>query len=116
MSARRARGGAGHTATESMNNQRPHSTCGHFDSTALPSPRAFMKAHGRRLTGGGEWRTTRCTLCEAEDALLRRTSGAFRCKSCGARGRDALDVYRLETGVSFKTAARRLGAWKEVSP
>ena len=116
MSARRARGGAGHTATEEMYNQHPHSTCGRFDRTALPSPSAFIKARGRRLAGGGEWRTTRCTLCKAADSLLMRTSGAFRCKSCGARGRDVLDLYRLETGVSFKTAARRLGAWKEVSP
>ena len=116
MNPRGARGGAGHTAAEEMNDQHSHCTCGHFDRTALPSPSKFMEAHGRRLTGGGEWRMTRCTLCEAEGALLMRTSGAFRCKSCGARGRDVLDLYRLETGVSFKTAARRLGAWKGVSP
>ncbi len=113
MSPRGPRGGAGHTATEETNSKSPQSTSGHFDRTALPTPSAYLKARGRSLRGGGEWRTTCCTLCNRPEALKMRTSGAFRCTGCGARGRDVLALYRLETGASFEAAARANGAWRE---
>jgi DNA primase len=38
--------------------------------------------------------------------------GNWRCFSCDEAGGDALELYRLARGLSFRVAAQELGAWE----
>lgn len=82
----------------------------------LPSPAAFYAGEGIALVGAGAWRSALCPFHKDTNPSMRvfAETGAFRCMSCGARGRDVLAFYMLRHGVRFIDAAKALGAWEAV--
>ncbi len=87
---------------------------GRFDKQRLPSPGDYYRALGLKLTGGPEWRSTRCLIHDDDRPSLRVRvdTGAFKCMACGARGGDVLAFHRLLHGLDFVAAAKDLGAWE----
>jgi len=43
---------------------------------------------------------------------VRLDTGGFKCMACGARGGDVLSFHMKRYGLSFKQAAKDLGAWR----
>lgn len=85
----------------------------YFDRGRLPDAGRYFALSGLRLIGRGRWRSARCPFHDDTRPSLRVNveTGAFRCMACGARGGDVLDFHRARHGLSFKQAARDLGAW-----
>ena len=85
-----------------------------FRRDRLPSPAAYYAEQGLQLRGNGEWRSAFCPFHgDTRPSLrVRLESGGFRCMACGARGGDVLAFHMQRYGLSFKEAARALGAWE----
>ena len=85
-----------------------------FNRSNLQSPANYFKAQGLKLTGGGEWKTATCPFHEDTHPSLRIRidSGGFKCMACGSHGGDILSFHMKRYGLSFKQAARDLGAWE----
>ncbi len=85
-----------------------------FKRSALQSPANYFKAQGLRLTGGGEWKNAICPFHEdtRPSLRIRIDSGSFKCMACGAHGGDVLAFHMRRHGLSFKQAAKDLGAWE----
>ena len=95
-----------------------------FDRAATPSPRSFypseLGALPRENSGG--WTSAECCFHKSETRGRKRSKplrvnlrqGHFRCMSCDAHGHDVIDFMRLRYKLDFKTAAQRLGAWKNL--
>jgi len=81
----------------------------------LPRPADYYRAQGLRLIGGGAWKSALCPFHDDHEPSLRVRieTGAFRCMACGAKGSDVLAFHMQHHGLSFKQAARALGAWEE---
>lgn len=104
-------------ATRALNrvSKRPPSSGRfHFDRHALPIPADYYAGEALALRGGGQWRDAVCPFHEDHSPSLRVRieTGAFRCMVCGARGGDVLAFHMLRYGLSFKDAAKALGAWR----
>lgn len=86
-----------------------------FRRELLPLPLEYFASAGVRLQGSGVWRSTICPFHNDKNPSLRirPDTGAFRCMVCGSRGGDILSFHMLRHGMSFKAAARDLGAWEE---
>jgi DNA primase len=86
----------------------------HFSRNRLPDPASYFEREGLRMTGRRVWRSAICCFHEDHSPSLRVNvdTGAFRCMACGVRGGDILEFHRLRHGLSFKQAARDLGAWQ----
>ncbi len=92
---------------------------GRFRKDRLPEPLAYYRKEGLRFSGGGTWRDARCPFHDHDrDPSLRIhiPSGGFNCHGCGAKGGDVLDFHRKRHGLTFKEAAKALGAWEEPVP
>ena len=85
-----------------------------FERTRLPEPCGYFEREGVRLIGRGRWRSAVCPFHDDARPSLRVNveTGAFRCMACGAKGGDVLAYHRARHGLSFKQAARDLGAWQ----
>lgn len=92
------------------------SRANYFRRDLLPNPAKYYREQGLKLTGGGEWKNTKCLFHDDNRPSLgvRLDSGGFRCRVCGAHGGDVLSYHMQRYGLSFKDAAKELGAWKEV--
>jgi len=84
-----------------------------FRRSNLQSPANYFKEQGLKLTGGGEWKTALCPFHDDHNPSLsvRLDTGGFRCFACGAHGGDVLSFHMQRHGLSFKQAAKDLGAW-----
>lgn len=85
-----------------------------FQRERLPDPMDyFIDREGLRLIGRGVWRSALCPFHPDTRPSLRINAGtgAFRCMACGAHGGDLLQFHRARHGLSFRQAARDLGAW-----
>jgi len=89
-------------------------TCSKFSRDRLPTPVDYFDQRGIALVGRGEWRSTICPFHADRSPSLRVnvTTGGFRCMVCGTHGGDVLAFHQQMTGLSFKAAARELGAWE----
>ncbi|MCP4472982.1 MAG: hypothetical protein GY821_00110, partial [Gammaproteobacteria bacterium] len=87
----------------------------HFKKEKLPSPAYYYRSQGLVLKGGGEWKTALCPFHhDTKPSLrLRFDSGGFVCMACGMKGGDILEFHRKKYKLSFREAARQLGAWEE---
>jgi hypothetical protein len=89
-----------------------------FRRDALPPPLAYLHSKGLLLgKPRAEWAQIRCPIhkggSESHPSLrVSLVDGHFRCMACGAKGGDVLALHRLLTGVSFRQAARELGAMR----
>lgn len=86
-----------------------------FIRDRLPHPADFYAGEGIRLLGTGGWRNALCPFHRDTKPSMRVffETGAFRCMTCGARGRDTLAFFMLRHGVQFIVAAKALGAWEK---
>ncbi len=104
-----------YTSTKQRHEARrpPRKTTG-FKRALLPSPSAYFKSRGWKLTGGGEWKNALCPFHNDTKPSLRvrLDTGGFCCMACGARGGDVLAMHMKLTGLPFKHAAQDLGAWE----
>ena len=83
-----------------------------FDRNRLPDPTIYYETQGLKLTGSGEWRTTRCVFHGGSDSMrIVVKSGGFKCMACGARGGDVVAYHMAMHCLSFVEAAKDLGAW-----
>lgn len=85
-----------------------------FARNQLPAALTYYTdREGLRLFGRGSWRSTVCIFHEDTHPSLRVNiqTGAYRCMACGAHGGDVLAFHRARHGLSFRQAARDLGAW-----
>jgi len=85
-----------------------------FNKSALQRPAVYFKEQGLKLSGGGEWKTAICPFHNDHNPSLsvRLDTGGFRCFACGVHGGDMLSFHMQRYGLSFKQAARDLGAWE----
>ncbi len=85
-----------------------------FIRSNLQRPANYFKEQGLKLTGGGEWKDALCPFHDDHNPSLRvrLDSGGFKCMACGAHGGDVLSFHMRRYGLSFKQAARDLGAWR----
>ena len=85
-----------------------------FDKSAMQRPATYFKEQGLRLTGGGEWRNALCPFHNDSKPSLRvrLDSGGFKCMACDKSGGDILSFHMQRYGLSFKQAAKDLGAWR----
>jgi DNA primase len=85
-----------------------------FRRALLPSAVEYFQLIGVKLKGGGAWRDAVCPFHDDTSPSLRVRveTGAFRCMVCGAHGGDVLDFHMKRTGLTFKAAAKDLGAWE----
>jgi len=83
-----------------------------FNKSALQRPANYFKEQGLKLTGGGEWKNAVCPFHQDTHPSLRVRidTGGFRCMACGAHGGDVLSFHMQRYGLSFKQAAKDLGA------
>ena len=102
MSAREGRGGAGHTATGENKQHSHYASSGARHTPLAPTP--YFLTRGQRLKWKSEWAVATCTVCGTVNALLVRTSGAFRCTRCDVRGPS---LKRLE---ALEARARKVNA------
>ncbi len=84
-----------------------------FNKSALQRPAAYFKEQGLKLSGGGEWKTAICPFHNDHNPSLsvRLDTGGFRCFACGAHGGDTISFHMQRYKLSFKQAAKDLGAW-----
>jgi len=87
-----------------------------FNKSALQPPATYFKEQGLRLVGGGEWKTALCPFHDDHNPSLsvRLDTGGFRCFACGAHGGDTISFHMQRYKLSFKQAAKDLGAWRSV--
>ncbi len=85
-----------------------------FHKSTLQHPANYYKEQGLKLTGGGEWKNAICPVHQDTHPSLRVRidTGGFRCMACGAHGGDVLSFHMQRYGLSFKQAAKDLGAWE----
>ncbi len=91
---------------------------GRFKKSKLPCPIDVLSKLGimpKRSNSGGYWEL-HCPFhkngSEKHPSLnLHAVDGHFRCHACGEYGGDVLDFYMKVTGLSFISAAKKLGAW-----
>lgn len=92
------------------------SRANYFRKDLLPIPAKYYREQGLILSGGGEWKKAKCTFHDDTRPSLgvRLDSGGFYCRVCRVHGGDVLSYHMQRYGLSFKDAAKELGAWKEV--
>ena len=85
-----------------------------FRKSAMQPPASYYQGQGLTLTGGGEWKNALCPFHDDSKPSLRvrLDSGGFKCMACGAHGGDVLSFHMQRHGLSFKQAAKDLGAWE----
>ncbi|MGB7650976.1 MAG: CHC2 zinc finger domain-containing protein [Gallionella sp.] len=85
-----------------------------FDKARLPTPAQYYDGQELNLSGGGAWRDAVCPFhADTKPSLrVRIDNGAFSCMVCGAHGGDVLAFHMQRHGLTFKSAAIELGAWK----
>lgn len=93
-----------------------------YDKQALPAPAAFLTNTLQiiklpRPNSGGYYLIP-CPIHKGgaekhESMAVHSVKGNFCCFACGARGSDVVALYMQVSGLTFKAAAKVLGAWKE---
>ena len=85
-----------------------------FNRSNLQPSANYYKEQGLKLTGGGEWKNALCPFHSDQKPSLRvrLDSGGFKCMACGKHGGDVLSFHMQRYGLSFKQAAKDLGAWE----
>jgi len=85
-----------------------------FNKSALQPPANYYKKEEIKLTGRGEWRNALCPFHDDHNPSLRVhiDTGGFKCMACGVHGGDVLAFHMRRHGLSFKQAAKDLGAWE----
>ena len=85
-----------------------------FIRSNLQPPSTYFKEQGLKLTGGGEWKNALCPFHDDSKPSLRvrLDTGGFKCMACGTHGGDVLSFHMQRYGLSFKQAAKNLGAWE----
>ena len=85
-----------------------------FDPKKLPSPTEYFAGQNLQFIGNGSWKKTICPFHEDTRPSLsvHIEIGAFKCFSCGAKGRDVLAFHRLLHNMSFAEACTDLKVWR----
>jgi len=91
-----------------------------FQRELLPSPKSFYEREIGPLTRADRkgWAKGRCPFHNSKSGKsfsANVENGAFYCHGCGAKGGDVLAFIRLRDHLDFKTAAKSLGTWRDVS-
>jgi HK97 family phage major capsid protein len=94
-----------------------------FQREFLPNPRNFYEAEGARLgrPNSKGWCAVYGDICPSHRSRSKRSfsvnlsTGEFHCFSCRGGGGDVVDFVRLRDKCDFKTAAKALGCWRDVS-
>lgn len=102
-------------------NYRPKkpSRQGHFRRSMIPTPISVLNRLGinpSKINHKGFW-ILRCPVHKdgnenTPSLNLHHIGGHFRCHACGFKGGDILAFYMGVTHLSFKDAAKHLGAWE----
>lgn len=100
-----------------MRNRTPKnswSSLRRFSKDRLPTPSAYYRSQGIKLSGADEWKTALCPFHDDHKPSLRVRvdSGGFKCMACGAKGGDVLAFHMRHKQINFITAAIELGAWE----
>lgn len=84
-----------------------------FRHDYLPRPLDYFASENIQLNGRGAWRDAICPFHKDSkpSMRIRFETGAFRCMVCGVHGGDVLAFHQFKYGITFKVAARLLGAW-----
>src|SRR6266849_2625801 len=95
----------------------PHSA---FHKDLLPPARTFYQHELGPLSRPDRkgWAKGRCPFHNSKSGKSfspNVENGAFYCHGCGVKGGDVLAFVMLRDNVPFKTAAKTLGAWRDVS-
>lgn len=86
-----------------------------FHPDRLPDAADYYSGRfGTLRPNASGWMMVRCCFhADRRPSLsINIITGAFRCFSCGAHGGDVLAFHRQQHGLSFREAARDLGAWR----
>ena len=85
-----------------------------FKRDRLPNLAQYFRVQGLKLSGGGEWKNAKCPFHNDTRPSLgvRLDSGGFHCGVCQTHGGDVLAFHMQRYGLSFKDAAKELGAWE----
>ena len=85
--------------------------------SAQPPASGFYRQEFQNLSRPSRgWARTSCCFHHGDNPTslaLNIETGGFYCHACGAKGGDLIDFIMLRDGLSFKGAAKRLGAWDE---
>jgi CHC2 zinc finger len=87
-----------------------------FQPHLLPPAATFYRSElvklGRPNRAG--WAQALCPFHADHNPSLavNLRSGGFHCFACGAEGGDVIDFVQLRCGMTFKAAAKALGAWR----
>ncbi len=90
-----------------------------FSRERLPSAASFYANELGKLSRPSRgWATARCPFHQPDkrpSLSVNLTGGGFLCFSCQARGGSIIDFLMLRDRVDFMTAAKRLGAWRDLT-
>jgi hypothetical protein len=90
-----------------------------FCSELKPPAISFYRAEAiesKTRPNAKGWVLANCPLHKSKSGRsfsFNVSSGAFHCFGCDARGGDVVDFVKLRYHVDFKTAAKRVGAWRD---
>jgi hypothetical protein len=90
-----------------------------FCSELKPPAISFYRAEGiepKTRPNAKGWVLANCPFHKSKSGRsfsFNITSGAFHCFGCDSRGGDVIDFVKLRDHVDFKTAARKVGAWRD---
>ena len=92
-----------------------------FDRELLPPAQTFYERELGKLSRPDRkgWSKARCPFHKSKSHTSLSVNvevGMFFCHGCGAKGPDVLAFVRLRDHCDFETAAKKLGAWRDMSP
>jgi hypothetical protein len=101
-------------------NDRPNSQRFQFQRELLPPAQTFYEKEIGSLTRPDRkgWSKARCPFHASKSGKSfspNVDNGAFYCHGCGVKGGDVLAFTMKRYGLSFQSAAKTLGAWKDVT-
>ena len=76
----------------------------------LPDPIQYYESVGHVFRSKGEWMKTNCEIHGGSDSMnIHKSSGAFRCWSCGVNGGGIISYHMQRFKVDFQQTCRDLG-------
>ncbi|MGE5734552.1 MAG: CHC2 zinc finger domain-containing protein [Acidobacteriota bacterium] len=92
-----------------------------MDRSLLPPARSFYERELGELRPSSRGWARPVTGCPFHPSKSKQSfavnldTGGFNCFGCGMKGADVLAFLMLRDNIDFKSAARRLGAWRQKS-
>ena len=92
---------------------------GQFQKELLPPAGPFYTGELGKLTRPSRgWARGNCPFHKSKSGVsfsVNLATGGFFCFGCGAKGGDVLAFVMRRHSLDFKTAAKELGAWRQIS-